>query len=245
VSGHDGERLAVLAGGLVAARGARDVAGAAELADAIDIELCREMGAFEAAEREPGAELELLRLAAVLTHNAGDLGQGLGTEAEPRFAELARRGPARYGGAFARAAALYRELLAADGHRNYPLRKPRALRRAQALLLPIAPFLDDWGERVARSSELDGAERAEVVAALVDGCRKIPGQTAYFRALAGLERALPRGLADAELAQHLPVSVRRELRSAGLRKRIAVRRESFEASLRKRVREVLRGARGG
>ena len=245
VSGHDGERLAVLAGGLVAARAARDTAGAGELADAIDTELCREAGAFEAAEREPGAELELLRLAAVLTHNAGDLGQGLGAEAESRFAGLARNGPARYGGAFARAAALYRELLAADGHRNYPLRKPRALRRAQALLLPIAPLLDDWGERVARSSELDGAERAEVVAALVEGCRKIPGQAGYFRALAGLERALPRGLADAELVQHLSVSVRRELRSAGLRKRIAVRRESFEASLKKRAREVLRGARGG
>jgi hypothetical protein len=35
------------------------------------------------------------------------------------------------------------------------------------------------------------------------------------------------------------VSVRRELRGAELRRRIAVRRESFEASARKRVREGL------
>ncbi|HXZ85459.1 MAG TPA: hypothetical protein VEI82_08215, partial [Myxococcota bacterium] len=150
----------------------------------------------------------------------------------------------RYGGAFARAAALYRELLAPDGHRHYPLRKPRALRREQALLLPIAPLLDDWGERVARCASLDDAERAEVVTALVEGCRKLPGQTGYYRALAGLERALPRGLGAPELSQHYPVSVRRELRAAELRKRIAVRRESFEASLRKRTRELLGRVRG-
>jgi len=242
VSGHDGERLAVLAGGLVASRAAHDAAACAELEHAIDTELSREARAFAAVERERGAELELLRLAAVLTHNAGDLGQGLGGAADARFGELARGGPGRYGGAFARAALLYRELLAADGHRNYPLRKPRALRRARALLLPLAPFLDEWGEGVARSAELDHRERAEVVSALVEGCRKLPGQSAYFRALAGLERALPRGLGAPELAQHYPVSVRRELRSAGLRKRLAVRRESFEASLAKRARELLRGA---
>jgi hypothetical protein len=242
VSGHDGERLAVLAGGLCASRAARDAAACAELEAAIDTELCREAQAFAALERARGAELDLLRLAAVLTHNAGDLGQGLDGTADARFGDLARSGPERYGGAFARAAALYRELLAVDGHRNYPLRRARGLRRAHALLLPLAPFLDDWGARVARAPELADADRAEVVSALVEGCRKLPGQVAYVRALAGLESALPRGLAAPELAQHYPVSVRRELRSADLRKRLAVRRASFEASLAKRVREVLRRA---
>ena len=62
-----------------------------------------------------------------------------------------------------------------------------------------------------------------VVSALVDGCRKIPGQTAYYRALAGLQRALPRGLEAPELAQHYPASVRRGLRDSELRRRVDVR----------------------
>jgi len=239
VSGHDGERLSVWCGALRAARGARDAAGAAELEAAIDAELWREARAFERTAGERGAELDALRLSAVLTHNAGDVMQGLGGESAPAFADLARAGLARYGGAFARAAALYRDSLARDGHRNYPLRRARALRAHRELLLPLAPFLDAWGEAVARFPGLGDPERAEVIAALVEGCRKIPGQTAYFRALAGMERALPRGLEAPELAQHFSVSVRRGLREPELRRRVAVSRESFEASAAKRARAVL------
>lgn len=239
VSGHDGERLAVLCGALVASRAARDEAAAAELEEVVDAELAREARAFDVTARRKGGELDLLRLASVLTHNAGDVMQGLGPQGAARFADLARAGFERYGGAFGRAAALYRESLAGDGHRNYPLRKARALRSDSALLLPIAPFFDAWGETVSRFPGLGDAERAEVVSALVEGCRKIPGQVAYYRALAGLERALPRGLESPDLAQHYPVSVRRELRDAELRRRVAVKRESFEASAAKRARELV------
>ena len=248
VSGHDGERLSVLCGGLVAALEARDASGARELEDAIDAELVREARAFDRTARAPGAELELLRLASVLTHNAGDVMQGLAAPAErpvahaavQRFGDLAHERFARYGGSFGRAAALYRELLASEGHRNYPLRKPRALRTDPRLLLPIAPFLDDWGERVARFPALADADRAEIVSALVEGCRKLPGQTGYYRALAGFARAHPRGLEAPELMQLYPASVKRGLRAADLRQKLAVKRESFEASYAKRARIVLR-----
>jgi len=247
VSGHDGERLSVLCGGLVAALEQRDERGAQELDAAIDAELAREARAFAAVASRRGAELDLLRLAAILTHNAGDVMQGLaaagarplGSAVRGKFGELAREGFERYGGAFARAAALYRALLASEGHRNYPLRKPRALRRGPELLLPIAPFLDAWGERIATSPALAEAERAEVVAALVEGCRKVPGQSGYARALAGFAQAWPRGLDAPDLAQHQPASVRRSLRDAGLRKALSIKRESFEASLAKRARTLL------
>jgi hypothetical protein len=51
VSGHDGERLSVLCGGLVASLRARDASGAAELEAAIEDELAREARAFAAYER--------------------------------------------------------------------------------------------------------------------------------------------------------------------------------------------------
>jgi len=244
VSGHDGERLSVLCGGLVASLRARHGDGAAELEAAIDAELAREARAFAALERAPGRELDLLRLAAVLAHNAGDLMQGLASAGKSsllfeRFGDLTRTGPERYGGVFARAAALYRALLASEGHRNYPLRGPRALRRAPDLLLPIAPMLDDWGERVARTPALSIRERAEVVEALAQGCTRLPGQQGYYRALAGFARAHARGLYDPDLAEHCAASTRRLLRSSDLRQRVAVPRASFESQLAKRARAVL------
>jgi hypothetical protein len=247
VSGHDGERLSVLCGGLVASLEARDARGASELEEAIDDELAREASAFARVARAPGLELDVLRLATILTHNAGDVMQGLAAAANrplavaalAKFGALARERFDRYGGAFGRAAALYRGLLASEGHRNYPLRKPRALRRSADLLLPIAPFLDAWGERVATSRILGTEDRAEIVAALVEGCRKVPGQAGYARALSGFARAHPRGLEAPELAQHHPASVRRALRDADLRKALAVKRESFEASLAKRARAIV------
>ena len=138
-----------------------------------------------------------------------------------------------------RAAALYRALLASEGHRNYPLRGPRALRRAPELLLPIAPMLDDWGERVARTRALAARDRAEVVEALAQGCTKLPGQQGYYRALAGFARASARGLDDPELAQHYAASTRRLLRSSELRQKVAVPRASFESQLAKRARAVV------
>ncbi|HKA14617.1 MAG TPA: hypothetical protein VKH41_06340 [Myxococcota bacterium] len=244
VSGHDGERLSVLCGGLVASLHARESEGAAELEAAIERELAREARAFAELERAPGRELDLLRLAAVLTHNAGDLMQGLasagrGSLLVERFGDLARGGPSRYGGAFTRAASLYRALLASEGHRNYPLRGPRALRRVPELLLPIAPMLDGWGDRVATTRALAVRDRAAVVEALAQGCMKIPGQQGYYRALAGFARAHPRGLEDPDLAGHCAASTRRLLRSSELRQRVAVPRASFESQLAKRARAVL------
>lgn len=247
ISGHDGERLSVLAGGLIGFLVAGDAASAEALEQELDAELRREADAFELLSRKVGRERDLLSLAALLTHNVGDVDQGLsaregrrhGQAQRERYADLAGRGVERYGGAFARAAALYRLALSADGHRHYPLREVRALRSSPELLLPLAPFLDEWGAKVATWPAFDAEARAGVVAALVDGCRKLKGQNGYYRALSGFQRAHPGGLEEKNLQSALPASVRRELRDSELRRLIAIRQESFESSLGKQARNAL------
>jgi hypothetical protein len=243
VGGHDGEHLSVLIGALGALVRAGLDDAAAEVEAAIEDELAREASALLALAREPGAELDLLRLAALLTHNQGDVDQGLSYW--PRDARLARareawsdlaHQPARHGGAYALAARLYGALLAAEGHRHYPLRAVRALRRSPDLLLPLGPFFDEWGRTVARHPALDVGEIAEVAAALLLGCRKVAGQEGYFRALAGLDAALPRGLVGLERA--LPGAARGVLKDAAVRRKLAVPQASFESSYRKRARSL-------
>jgi hypothetical protein len=247
VSGHDGERLSVLCGGLLACLAAGLSAEGAELEDAIDRELWREARAFDAVVRDGRRDRDLCVLAAHLTHNAGDVDQGLSSRSgrrfvgpvRERFGRLAHERGARYGGAFARAAAIYRAVMAPEGHRHYPLRELRALRADPALLLPVSPFLDEWGSRLATWPHFDTGARASIVAGLVDGCRKVKGQEGYFRALAGFERSYRGGISASDLVREMPASVRREIKDATLRQKVAVARESFESGLAKRARRAI------
>jgi hypothetical protein len=204
VTGHDGEYLGALAGcvGGWLRRGRAERAEA--VAALIDAELAREAAAVEAARRDPDP-VRALVAAAIVTHNVGDLDQGishwpaaLGAPYRLRWHDTAHATD-RHGGAFARASALYAATLAPEGHRNYPLRQVKALRRDPSLWLPMGPFLDGWGRMIATTPHLGDADRGDVLAALIHGVATIPGQTGYQRAICGLAAAgrldrLARGL---------------------------------------------------
>jgi hypothetical protein len=243
VGGHDGEWLGVAVGALGAFIRLGDSTRSERFFAAIDAELEREARAFRAVAATPGQELDALRLAAILTHNVGDVDQGLGGWGEEalthphhaRLRRLAHENAAPYGGSYQRAAALYKQLLSAEGHRHYPLRAVKALRSSPDLLLPFGPFFDDWGRTIASHEALSDAARGEVLAALLAGCRKIAGQAGYFRAIAGMEDG--RGL-DA-FAKHLPGSARQALKDPELRRLVAIKQVSFESTLRKRAQTLL------
>jgi hypothetical protein len=241
VSGHDGEWLSVMAGGHGRFLELRDTEFAGRTAEAIDSELKRELEAFQIALSTRGAELDTLRLAASITHNLGDLDQGISfwegraaaVDSLKRFHRLAHENKAAYGGGFQAPADLYKKALATEGHRHYPLRAVKALRQSAELLLPLGPYLDDWGATIASFPAFNSADRAEVIDALVRGCRKIPGQQGYFRALAGMSGQSTRAFEDAVAL--LPSASRKDLRSPETRRLMAVPRGSFESRLRKFV----------
>lgn len=246
LSGHDGEHLSVLLGALGAASIANDAATTAALEAVIEAELAREAAAVKTLMK--GDALDLLRVAWSVTHNAGDVDQAIGfwpddlrlAPFRERWGDLAHGEP-RYGGGFHLAARLYSALLAAEGHRNYPLRSVKGLRKSADLLLPLGPFLDAWGETVGAHPGLNADDRAEVVAALLAGCRKVPGQEGYYRALAGLLGGLS-GRRLTEIETRLPGAARGALKDGELRRKMAVPRSSFESSYRKRAKALVAGA---
>jgi hypothetical protein len=111
------------------------------------------------------------------------------------------------------------------------------LRRSHDFLIETAPFLDEWGERLARDSSLNDEDRSEILEALLAGCRKIPGQRGYQRALAGLVQGLGSRL-DAVLRE-MSARARSEFKSAETRKAMAVPRASFESAMKSILRKVL------
>jgi len=232
VSGHNGEHWSAIAGGLgrLAELGATALAEEAQAA--IESEIDREQSIFNEAAAERDAELDLLRLAMTMAHNRGDLTQGMGFwKKTPVTAPIMEHLSTR--GRFAVAVGIYQHTgLSSEGHRNYPLRPIKALRRSPATLLPLPPFLDDWGKVVAQLEESH-----EVLAALVLGSEKVKGQQGYYRAIAGMQSGAPGAFERA--AARMPNSAQRLLRSPEMRKLIGVPRISFESMMRKRARAAL------
>jgi 8-oxo-dGTP pyrophosphatase MutT (NUDIX family) len=232
VSGHNGEHWSAIAGGLGHMLELGDTASAEEAQAAIEAEIVREQAVFDQVAAERDGELDLLRLAMTLAHNRGDLTQGMGFWKKtpvtlPLMEHLATRGR------FELAVRIYQDTgLSAEGHRHYPLRPVKALRRTPATLLPLCPFLDDWGGVVAKLEE-----NHEVLAALVMGCQKLKGQQGYYRAIAGMYAASS-GAFD-RAASRMPNATQRLLRTAEMRKLIDVPRVSFESMMRKRARASL------
>jgi hypothetical protein len=137
-------------------------------------------------------------------------------------------------GAFRKAVKMYQQTgISAEGHRHYPLRPVKALRRSPATLLPLCPFLDDWGGVVVGL-----AENHEVLAALITGCQKVEGQQGYYRAIAGMQDAAPGPFERA--VSRMPAGSQRALKDAAMRRLTSVPRLSFESMMRKRARAALK-----
>lgn len=246
VSGHNGEQLSVLAAALGSFLHVNAASLAEEAAAAIDAELQREATEFQHALHTRGCELDALRLASSLTHNAGDLDQGISfwpssaahREAKQSFGRLAHENTKPYNGAYQTAARVYKAAMSCEGHRHYPLRTVRALRHSRDLLLPLGPFFDDWGATIARHPSLTQDDRAETLAALLAGCRKIEGQRGYYRAIHGMSQAL--GGSMEALAKALPKTARDDWKNPETRKLVSVPRVSFESMMRKMLTAALR-----
>lgn len=249
LSGHDGEWLAVRAGALGRALALGLGDEASDLAALIDAELDREERAFAAAVASGAPARTTLALATIIAHNLGDLSRVV--EAWPKFAgannfkerysRLGHVDGPRRRASFVRAGAINKELMAIENHRFLALRKPRALRRSRELLLPLGPWLDAWGETVARNSLLEDGERVEVVAALIDLHLSSPQQQGCLRALSGIHRATRGGLT--EYLPALPARTRKEAMRGQIREAIDIRPEHFEVRLEKRFRAALALAR--
>jgi hypothetical protein len=232
VSGHNGEHWSAIAAGLGRMLELGDTASAEQAQAAIEAEIDREQAVFDEVADERDAELDLLRLSMTLAHNRGDLTQGMSFWKKtplttPLIAHFAARGR------FALAVSIYQHTgLTAEGHRHYPLRPVKALRRSPVTLLPLGPFLDEWGSVVAQMEE-----SSEVLAALLMGCKRVQGQQGYYRAIAGMLSASSGAFERA--ASRMPNSARALLRDAEMRKLISVPRISFESMMRKRARTAL------
>ena len=245
LSTHEGTWFSVAVGAYAACRDKSP-----ELADrvlaAMGREAERELALF-AALADAGDGVAILKASALIAHNFGDLDRVADQWELPAddplkraFYDAAKPGSPKFGGILGWAGELNRRFLSADNHRHYALRAPRALRRSADLLIPVGPFFDDWGRRVARHPALSREDAADVARALLDGWTRLHEPAGYARALAGMLEAFPGG--RGALGKLLPGADRRMLESGPLKAAMDVPQSRFEAQWANRVRQVPRPA---
>jgi hypothetical protein len=241
ISGHDGEWLGVRAGALGRAAMLGATAIVERLVDAMDTELAREERVFVQALESRAPARRVLSTATVLAHNLGDLSRVVdawpGKEAvvalRAKYTRLGHPdGPAKRA-SFVTAGVLNKAMMALENHRFLALRKPRGLRTSRALLLPIGPWFDVWGETVARHPSLEERERAEIVAALLELHASSPEQLGCLRALAGIHRVTRGGL---ELyVPSLPARLRKDVLRGKVRDALDIATDHFDARVERRL----------
>ncbi|MBK6697138.1 MAG: hypothetical protein IPG50_33865 [Myxococcales bacterium] len=246
MSGHNGEWFSVRAGALGRALSLGEGELAARVEAQIEDELGREAEAFRAAVRENDVQA-ILEVSCIVAHNTGDLSRVV--EAWPkseahnrlrgRFARLGHpEGAVNHGGVFAAAGHVNKAVTAVENHRFLGLRKARSLRRSRDLLLPIGPFFEPWGRRVALA--LDEPERVEVVDALMETHLRGEDQQGPLRALRGMAEA-NRG-PWSKIVDALPVRLRKAATAGPVQAGLRVTHEAFFARLEKRTRAALESA---
>lgn len=99
--------------------------------------------------------------------------------------------------------------LALENHRHFALRKPRSLRRRAELVVPTAPFFDDWGLEIASELRGDSEEMLEILETLKQGWDRQPGTIAYGRALRAILETVPELAANPHLTHALAVPEQR------------------------------------
>jgi hypothetical protein len=249
IGGHDGEWLTVWAGALGRALVIEDEASSARCLAAIDASLEWQASVYRALEETPDGVADLLRAGTVLAHNAGDLSRVVeqwprrpAVEAHRgRLMKLGHERGERFGGAFFRAGTINKALTAIENHRFLALRAARGLRRARALLLPIGPFFDDWGEAVALSAVLEPEDRAEIVGALLETHLRGEDQQGCLRALAAIHQHAPGGLD--RVAPDLPARMRKLVSAGVVRDAMKTPKATFEGRYLARAKAIVAAAR--
>jgi hypothetical protein len=246
LGGHQGEWLSIAVGAYAATRKCLPQL-AEKLAEKINYEVTRHARVYAELKKAKNG-IELLKATAQIAHNLGDLDRvidlwGLAV-GDPVYDYCYKSGHSEgnregnqatvnlAGDYLVESGKLYQAMLAAENHRHFALREPRCLRQSADFLLPVAPFFDEWGQRLARNPMLSAKDLGEVVACLYQGWERLKGPQgttitySYPRAVSAILEFMPGGMKS--LSSELPSRIEREIKSGLFRSLVTIPRQRFE-----------------
>jgi hypothetical protein len=241
MSTHEGTWLSVAIGAYNALVKHKKASLAQEVADVILAEIDKEEKLLLEL-REKRDHINFFRSTALMAHNFGDLDRVIDQwqmpEDDPfrqRIYKLGHQPNDNYSPVLAYAGQVNKTFLSVENHRHMSMRQAKCLRRSHHFLIPVGPFMDEWGRILGSSKDLTLAEKGEIVACLFEGYKRQDLAFGYARSFRGLIGALPAGLED--LVQDLPFDLVAEIRKSVFWKISEVSLEEFENDFKKKLEE--------
>lgn len=235
MSTHEGTWLSVAIGAYCALIKNKRTALAFEVAEVIIAETVKEEKLLiELQERRD--HINFLRSCALMAHNLGDLDRVIDqwqlSDDDPlkkRIYKLGHKLNESYSPVLFYAGLVNKEFLSVENHRHMSLRQPKSLRSSAKYLVPIGPFMDDWGEVLGSDQALSLTDKAEIISALFEGYKRQDKAFGYIRAFRGLTNALPDGIRT--LDAHLPYDLVLEIKKSAFQELSDISKSDFEQEL--------------
>jgi hypothetical protein len=232
MSTHEGTWLSVAIGAYCALRKHQKSALAQEMGECILAELRKEEAILLQLREERDA-LNFLRAAPLLAHNLGDLDRVIeqwGMEdSDPlyqRVYKLGHRLHSDYSPVLVFAGQVNKEFTAKENHRHMSMRQAKCLRRSHRYLIPVGPFMDDWGKILGDDLQLNPEDKGEIVAALFEGFKRQDQAFGYVRAFRGLVSTLPNEIKSLE--PFIPYDLINEIQKGAFSEKAKITKEDFE-----------------
>lgn len=238
VAGHQGEWFSVAVAAYAATR-KQNPERALQLFEKIQFEMTREAKVYSEARRSRDG-IAMLKVATMIAHNLGDFDRVCEAWALPSDDPLMVFGykagheegdMKRFSGLLVEAGRLNKAFMSPENHRHLSLRAARGLRMSEDFLLPVAPFFDEWGAKVAKHPLLKPSDYADILDSLYVGWEKLKGPDGktvtygYVRAVSSILEYFPGGMRA--LDEILPARVSRNLKSGLFRSLISVSKDRF------------------
>jgi hypothetical protein len=128
-----------------------------------------------------------------------------------------------------------KKFLSVENHRHMSLRQAKSLRRSYKFLVPVGPFMDEWGEMLGKSQGLTSSEKGEIVISLFEGFKRQDHAYGYARAYGGIMRGLSHGTNSLEA--HLPFDLIAEIKKSAFLKISEIPKEEFESDFKKKLEQ--------
>jgi hypothetical protein len=248
ISTHEGTWLSVAIGAYCALKTYEMHERAQDVADVILAEIKKEEELLIQL-REDRDHINFIRTAPLMAHNFGDLdrvmvawGMNLDDPFCKRIYKLGHELNESYSPILVYTGKVNKEFTANENHRHMSMRQPKCLRKSKDFLIPVGPFMDDWGTTLGKTEKLSLLEKAEIATAFWEGFKREDEAFGYARAFGSMLNELPSGFKSLE--EYLPFDVYKEIGKSKFMKTALVPIEEFEAGYKERLENFICPATG-
>lgn len=238
MSTHEGTWLSVAIGAYCALKRNKREALADEVYDVILAEVQKEEKLLLELQ-DSRDHINFLRSSALMAHNFGDLDRVIDQwemdhddPAVKRIYKLGHKPNESYSKILAFTGNVNKAFLSVENHRHMSLRQPKCLRRSHDFLVPVGPFMEEWGETLGSSQKLSAEEKAEIIVALHEGYSRQDLARGYVRAFRGMLKSM--GGMDS-LERVLPFDFMNDLKRSTFYTLSQVSSEEFEDEYRRKL----------